>query len=69
MSPQPDDIWGMWALWNERIGIVGNVFSRQRDLKNWLIGGYFRDYPEYRKLCGKGKPYCMVKVDVTRATS
>lgn len=66
MSVKHDDIWLMWALWHWNSGIVGHVYPRQRDLKAWAIGGYFRNYDEYRKLCGKGKPYRLVKVDVTR---
>lgn len=67
MAVERNDVWEMWVLWHWRIGIIGHAYKRRRDLLGWLVGGYFSDATHYRRECGKGKPFKIVKVDVTRA--
>lgn len=67
MSLQPDDVWEMWALWHWRSGIVGDVYGRRRDVKRGTVGTVFIDSADYDRNVGKGRPYRIVKVDVSRA--
>lgn len=67
MTVKADDIWEMWVLWHWRSGIASNAYNRKGDLRLWAIENVFGSYEKYRKDCGKGKAYRIVKVDVRRA--